>query len=312
MKAADLHCDVLFKMLKHPELSFREPSGGKLDVTADRLREGEVSLQAFAIYLPEDGPKDPETVLREAELFWSKVLSEKGIRLIRTAGDLQAAWDGGQTGALLSLEGADGLREQWWCLRLLHLLGLRLLGPTWNWANWACDGAMEPRGGGLTRAGKRLVNECESMGILIDVSHMSERGFWDVAELSSRPFFASHSNVRAVREHSRNLTDAQLAAIFRADGIVGLTFVPWFLSDREPASVDDVLRHVEHVCSLGGERHLAFGSDFDGIERHVHGLSQPGHYPSLADALLKRYPEPIVRGMLGENAVRFLRKYLPQ
>lgn len=309
---ADLHCDVLFKMLKAPGLAFDGPESAGLDVTLNRLKEGNVRLQVFAIYLPEDERMEPETVLREAELFWTKVLTAPGMRIVRSAGDLQAVREGACRGALLSLEGVDGLREQWWCLRLLHLLGLRLLGPTWNRANWACDGALEPRGGGLTGAGRRLVKECGEMGILIDVSHLSEKGFWDVADCSSRPFFASHSNARALRDHPRNLTDAQIQAIIQAGGIIGLTFVPWFLTERDSASIDDVLRHVEHVCSLGGERHLAFGSDFDGIDRYVQGLAHPGQYPALAEALLRRYPERTVRGMLGENAFRFLHKYLPQ
>jgi membrane dipeptidase len=229
---------------------------------------------------------------------------------VTRASDLETARSAGRIGAILSLEGADGLQGKWWALRLLHRLGLRLLGPTWNRANWACDGALEPRGGGLTAAGRRLVRECESLGILLDVSHLSERGFWDLADLASRPFFASHSNARAVTPHSRNLTDDQIRAIIAVDGLIGVTFVPWFLTNREPASISDVLRHVEYICSLGGAKHVAFGSDFDGIDRHPAGLAHPGEYPALAEALSRRYPEGTVRDFLEGNAYRFLRKYL--
>jgi len=307
---ADLHCDVLGKMAKNPNLALEADEASELDVTRERLTAGGVGLQVFAIYVPADLPMRPETALKEAELFWSKVAAVPGMRPVRQAADLEEAAKNGQTAALLSLEGADSLQGQWWALRLLHRLGVRLLGITWNHANWACDGATEPRGGGLTRDGRRLVRECEDLGILVDVSHLSERGFWDVAELAGRPFFASHSNARAVRDHPRNLTDDQLKAILAADGLVGITFVPWFLTDQEPAGIDDVLRHVEHVCELGAENHLAFGSDFDGIDRYVDGLAHPGQYPNLAEALLVRYPEPLVNGFLGGNARRFLSRNL--
>jgi len=310
---ADLHCDVLCKLARNPALAFEAAEEGTsgLDVTRRRLADGGVDLQVFAVYVPEDLPLRPESALREAELFWSQVLAAPGMKLVRQASDLEEARKNGQTAALLSLEGADSLQGQWWALRLLHRLGLRLLGPTWNRANWACDGATEPRGAGLTQDGRRLVRECEETGILVDVSHLSERGFWDVAELAARPFFASHSNARAVRDHPRNLTDDQIRAIVAVDGLVGVTFVPWFLTDREPARIDDVLRHVEHICGLGAENHLAFGSDFDGIDRHVEGLAHPGEYPALAEALLARYPEPLVRGFLGGNARRFFTRNLP-
>jgi membrane dipeptidase len=314
LKVADLHCDALYKMMLDDRLSFpdagRAESGG-LDVTADRLRAGGVDLQVFAIYLEEPLSLRPETALRAAGLFLEKVLSVPGFRLIRSAGDLDEAARAGETAALLSLEGADSLRGQRWALRLLHRLGLRLLGLTWNHANWAADGVMEPRGGGLTAAGRRLVAECEALGILLDVSHLAERGFWDLADMAGRPFFASHANARSVCDHPRNLTDDQIRAVIAAGGVIGVTFVPEFLTDRGDATIDDVLRHVERICELGGANHLGFGSDFDGIDRHVNGLEHPGRYPDLAEALLKRYPEHLARQFLGDNVRRFLRKFLP-
>ena len=314
LKTADLHCDALYKMMLDHRLSFADAGGaesGGLDVTADRLRAGGVDLQVFAIYLEEPLSLRPETALRAADLFWEKVLSVPGFRLVRTAGDLDEAERKGEIAALLSLEGADSLRGQWWALRLLHRLGLRLLGLTWNHANWAADGVMEPRGGGLTAAGRQLVRECEALGILLDVSHLSERGFWDLADMAGRPFFASHANARSVCDHPRNLTDDQIRAIIAVDGVIGVTFVPEFLADRGGATIDDVLRHAERVCELGGADHLGFGSDFDGIDRHVAGLEHPGRYPDLAEALLRRYPESMVRQFLGGNVRRFLRKNLP-
>ncbi|MBB6635311.1 dipeptidase [Cohnella thailandensis] len=311
-RVLDLHCDVLYKLQKDPKLNMHPEGQGKLDVTRARLEEGSVAAQVFAIFVPEDEPMEPQTALHQAELFWSKVLTEPGVKLIRSSADLEEARRTGAMGALLSLEGVDCLRGQWWSLRLLHRLGVRLLGMTWNRANWAADGAMEPRGGGLTKAGRQLVKECESLGILIDVSHLSERGFWELKELATKPFFASHSNAKAILNHPRNLSDEQLRALIEADGLIGVTFVPYFLTKEPVARIDDVLRHVEHICGLGGANHLAFGSDFDGIELYVDGLAHPGQYPDLADALLKRYPESLVNGFLSGNATRYLSDNLPK
>lgn len=310
MYRADLHCDVICKMLLHPGLSLLSPDD-RLDVQVSRLKEGGVSLQVFALYIPDSLPAEPETAFRAAELYMSGVLSHPDIMAVTSSADLDRASGSGKIGALLSLEGVDGLQGSFWALRLLHRLGLRLLGPTWNHANWACDGAMEPRGGGLTQAGKKLVEECESLGILLDASHLSDRGFWDLADMASRPFFASHSNVRSLTPQQRNLTDEQIRALIAVDGIIGVTFVPWFLTMREPAGIDDVLRHVEAICVLGGESHIAFGSDFDGISRHVKKLEHPGRLCALEDALAKRYTDRQVRGFMGDNAKRFFSKNLP-
>ncbi|WP_239616920.1 dipeptidase [Cohnella mopanensis] len=312
MRVTDLHVDVLCKLLEHPGAKWgAEDKDGVFDATPDRLKQGGIGLQVFALYVPDTIPSCPESVFHAAELFWSEVLSVKGMKLIRRAKDLEAARQEGEIGALFSLEGVDSLQGQLWTLRLLYRLGLRLLGPTWNHANWACDGATEPRGGGFTKAGRQLVTECESLGILIDVSHLSDRGFWELAERARRPFFASHSNARSIKDNPRNLTDEQIQAIIAAQGIIGLTFVPWFISAHEPVTIDNVLRHVEHVCALGGAEHLSFGSDFDGITRHVQGLEHPGCYSNLTEALLKRYPEKLVSDMLGETAFRFFLKNLP-
>ncbi len=197
------------------------------------------------------------------------------------------------------------------CFGSLHRLGIRAAGLTWNHANWAADGAMEPRGGGLTIKGRRFVEECENLDILLDVSHLSERAFWEVAELSQRPVIASHSNARAICDHPSNLTDAQIEKLIAKQGLIGVTFVPWFVSNAEVVVIDDLLRHIEHICELGGESHIMLGSDFDGIDRYIEGLTHPGELISLQEALLKRYSERQTEQFMSGNALRFLRKSLP-
>src|SRR5690606_34269437 len=126
---------------------------------------------------------------------------------------------------------------------------------------------LEPRGGGLTARGRELVAECNRLGIALDVSHLSERGFWELMERTQDAPIASHSNAKALCSHPRNLTDEQIHAIIKTGGRIGITFVPYFLRAGGGAAIDDVLRHLEHICSLGGAGHVAFGSDFDGIDQ---------------------------------------------
>jgi membrane dipeptidase len=239
------------------------------------------------------------------------VLTCKDMMWVRTAEELDSCIQNGKIGALLSLEGVDGLQGQMSLLRIMHQLGIRAAGLTWNHANWAADGAMEPRGGGLSAKGRLFVEECDKLDILLDVSHLSERAFWEVAELSQRPVLASHSNVRAICDHPRNLTDAQIKKLIAKDGLIGVTFVPWFVSEAEVVVIDDLLRHIEHICELGGESHIMLGSDFDGIDKYMKGLTHPGELIALQEALLKRYSASQTEQFMSGNALHFLRKMLP-
>lgn len=313
MRIVDFHCDALSKLLKDDELSFEGNKPGVLDVTYGRLRESGTLLQTFAVYISSKSPGEREIdpILENIDLLYEKVLSLPDMRLVRSASDLEACMHDGKTGALLSLEGIKGLQGRTSMLRILHRLGVRAAGFTWNDANWAADGVMEPRGGGLTAAGAKFVRACNELGIIIDVSHMSERAFWDTAALSSKPFIASHSNAQALCNHPRNLTDLQIKAIIECGGLIGITYVPYFVRSDGIATIDDVLAHVEHICSLGGENHLMLGSDFDGIESYVESLTHPGQVERLRNAILKRFSETQTERIMAGNAVDFLRKQLP-
>lgn len=311
MKVVDFHCDVLCKLLIDENLTFQGSMAGSLDVTYERLKAAGTILQTFAIYIPQSINGRLEPILESVDRFHQLVLSCKDMMWVRTTEELDSCIQDGKIGALLSLEGVDGLQGQMSLLRIMHQLGIRAAGLTWNHANWAADGAMEPRGGGLTAKGRLFVEECDKLDILLDVSHLSERAFWEVAELSQRPVLASHSNARAICNHPRNLTDAQIAKLIAKDGLIGVTFVPWFVSDAEVVVIDDLLRHIEHICELGGEFHIMLGSDFDGIDKYIKGLTHPGELVALQEAMLKRYSASQAEQFMSGNALRFLRKMLP-
>lgn len=307
----DFHCDVLSKLLANRRIRFSGGEEGALDVTYERLRDSGTLLQTFAIFIPpgQAGTMDP--IWESVDLFYEQVVSCEGMKFVKSGADLDECLSSGWTGALLSLEGVCGLQGRMSMLRLLYRLGVRAAGLTWNGANWAADGVMEARGAGLTGDGRSFVAACNEIGIIVDVSHLSERAFWDVAGLSTRPFIASHSNAQSVCDHPRNLSDAQLNAIIEAGGRVGLTYVPWFVSSAEQASISDLLRHVDHICGLGGEKHLMLGSDFDGIDRYMTDLTHPGNVYLLRDELLNHYSSTQVAGFLQDNAFGFLKDQLP-
>ncbi|BCG59602.1 dipeptidase [Paenibacillus sp. URB8-2] len=309
----DFHCDALSKMVEEPSIHFK--ADHRLDVTGERLLEGGVGLQCFAIYLSQKWGKPRfEQVLRQIEKFRGSVANTGGLRPLRwreEATGLAGVLNDGPGWGMLSLEGVDGLEGNLFYAELIFELGVRFLGLTWNYANWAADGVLEKRNGGFTEKGRELVEWCNGSGMLLDVSHLSEAGFWELADLSKRPFIASHSNAKSICGHPRNLTDDQIRAVIGMDGRMGLTFVPWFVTDRKEVVPEDLLRHIEHVCTLGGEKHLMFGSDFDGIDSWIKGLEHPGHYPAFAELLLRHYSEESVKGWLHGNAVIYLASNLP-
>ncbi|KPV57703.1 membrane dipeptidase [Paenibacillus sp. A3] len=312
MHVIDGHCDALLKMVENPAIDFFDPHASALDVSYAKMTQGGVKLQFFAIYLPERITQPQfDHYLEYINIFYQKVVRDPRMRQVKNRADLEAVLTGNQTGAMLTLEGADALQGNPLYLRTLYHLGVRMIGTTWNYANWAADGVLEPRQGGFTRRGKTFIKDCNDLGMLLDASHLSEAAFWDLAAASAEPFVATHSNARAVCGHPRNLNNGQIREIVRRDGRIGVTFVPWFVQQGRQASIDGVLQHVEHICSLGGGGQLVLGSDFDGIDQWIPGLEHAGQIPYLTEALLRRFPEELVRGIMYRNWFTFLHRHLP-
>ncbi|MBT2582648.1 dipeptidase [Planococcus sp. ISL-109] len=308
MHIIDTHCDALLKLQvsKRNELFREKPieykDAEELDSSFLRLQQGGVKVQFFAIFVHPELPDNEkwQHALEQIDLFYSEVLGQPLMKHIRQWNDIDALKQG-EIGAVLSLEGADAFGNDLSKLRHLYRLGMLSLGLTWNYANLCADGALEPRSGGLTLLGKQVVGLNNEHGILTDVSHLSPAGFWDVLEFADYPF-ASHSNARKLCDHPRNLDDRQIEAMFARGGLIDVVFCPDFIiQDSRPASIDDLLCHIDHMCALGGERHIGLGSDFDGIFDHVAGLENASAYPHLIEALQKRYTETQVEGFAFRN-----------
>ncbi|MFD0698304.1 dipeptidase [Paenibacillus sp. GCM10027628] len=312
MKIMDGHCDALTKLYLNPKLDFHKEEM-ELDVNYPRLQQAGIKVQCFAIYLAESIVAPTfEHVLQMIDVFHRKITSHPGMSFIQNATDWLALEKSDRIGAILTLEGLDAIAGNLTYLRILYHLGVRSVGLTWNYANWAADGVMEPRRGGFTLKGKRMLKELETMDIIVDVSHLSVKAFWELAELYGKTFIASHSNAGRLCPHPRNLSDEQISVIIQKQGQIGITFVPYFVeASRTPVQISQLLTHIDHVCSLGGENHVGFGSDFDGIEKWIEGLRHAGDYENIIEALCKNYKEAQVERFLYGNWRRFMLANLP-
>jgi membrane dipeptidase len=203
-------------------------------------------------------------------------------------------------------------------LDVLHAAGLRSLGPVWSRPNLFGDGvpfrfpSSPDIGGGLTDLGRELVRRCNHLNILVDLSHLTEQGFWDVAKVTDAPLVASHSNAHAVCPHSRNLTDRQLAAIRESGGLAGVNLATGFLRADGRRDADtplaDVVRHVDHLVEHLGIDGVGIGSDFDGATVPA-PIADAAGLPELIAALRQRgYDEPSLRKIAHENWLRVLER----
>ncbi|MDF2556655.1 MAG: rane dipeptidase [Bacillales bacterium] len=305
MKVFDAHCDLLSKLFENKTNNFLSDNDN-LQVTLKSLQEGCVKVQTFAIYIPTNIHPSMrfEAALSQANLFFEKVIKEAGLKQVVTHEDIQKLEDN-EIGAMLALEGCDCIDQDILKLQTLLRMGVRSVGLTWNFANLVADGAMEPRGAGLSLFGRGIIEVLNENKIWCDVSHLSDRGFWDVIELADFPI-ASHSNSRALTPHPRNVTDEQFKALVERKGVVGINFHTPFLTEKSNSQISDVIRHIEHFCELGGVEHIGIGSDFDGTEMLPMYLKNPSDFPNLVNELLKYYSESEVRGFMYDNFAKKL------
>ena len=267
MPFADLHCDTLARIRKSRQqgetLTLREAES--LHINLRKLKESGYYLQNFALYVDLKEEADPwAAVLELADLYRAETGANGDLLLpCRTFADLEAARSAGKLAAVLTVEEGGVCRGELEKLRTLYEQGARMLTLTWNYENEL--GFPNGTEGGLKDRGFAFLEEMEALGMIPDVSHLSDRGFWDVCEAAKRPFAASHSSCRALCPHRRNLTDEMLRALADRGGIAGVNFYADFLGEGEVGSTADLVRHIRHMVRVGGLEVAALGSDFDGI-----------------------------------------------
>lgn len=307
MRIFDAHCDVLYKMWFKRSLSFEDAV--ELHVTHSQLSQFGAKVQCFAIYIPEQVSEVDrfEVALEMVDIFFNRLIgSYPTLKHVKTRNDIQTLkeWE---IGAMLTLEGCDAIGSSLTKLATLLRLGVCSVGLTWNYANAVADGVLEKRGAGISLLGEKVVQLNNEFRVWTDVSHLSEKGFWDVMDLAKYPI-ASHSNCYRLCPHPRNLTDDQITGLVKKDGMIGITFVPQFVKENGEANMTDILHHIDHICSLGGKDNVGFGSDFDGITETVIGLANYQGYEVFINLLLKYYSETLVKKFLYDNFFHHLPK----
>ncbi|MEA2572796.1 MAG: rane dipeptidase [Chloroflexia bacterium] len=334
----DGHNDVLLQLYRagrEKESSFfKRNRTGHIDMP--RAIEGGFGGGFFAVFVPND-PNNPLATMPDglppaldlaysqqfaintsAVLFRLEAASKGRFKVVRTVDELSANLASDVVSAILHFEGAEPIDPSLDALEVFYQAGLRSLGLVWSRPNEFAHGVpfnfpcTPDTGPGLTDAGKELVRACNRLGILVDLSHLNEKGFWDVARISDAPLVATHSNVYNLCNFTRNLTDKQLDAIAESDGMVGVNFGVYFLREDGGRDVDTpletIVRHVDYLVERLGIDRVGFGSDFDGASVPEE-IADVAGLPRLLDALRKSgYDEPSLRKLAHENWVRVLRK----
>lgn len=338
----DGHNDLLMRLMQRGE---KEPlheaivqciSGdprGHIDLP--RMKQGGFAGGLFAVFIP---PVDasfnfesmdnggyaipmPEPMsyqdalpvaMEQVSILLKLVENSRGdMRLCTTRAHIDQCMAEDVIAVILHMEGAEAIDEQLIALDVFYAAGLRSLGPVWSRNTVFADGvpiafpATPDVGGGLTKAGKQLIKACNDKRILIDLSHINEAGFWDIAKLSTAPLVASHSNAWSVCNSARNLTDRQLQAIKESNGIVGVNLATCFIRAdgkmTSDTSLDELLLHVEYLLEKLGETRVGFGSDFDGAVV-PNAIGDIGGLGALREVFAKRgFDDALQRKLCSEN-----------
>lgn len=310
----DLHCDTAFELWRRGEGLL--VNSCHIDLVRASTLLHHHQFYAFCTYGAEGdqyGLPAPEPLFEQMLTHFSIELAKNADRIsvCRTVQDLMKANKSQKSAAFLSLEGAEAIGCDAGRLEELKELGFTVVGLTWNSANALAGSCVT--GEGLTAKGKDFVRRAQDLGFLIDVSHLSEKAFWDLIPITKAPLIATHSNSRAVCNHPRNLTDEQIRVICNLDGIVGLNLYSPFLNESGRADFDDVRRQIDHFVGLGGQHHLCLGGDLDGCDELPGGFLDITSLNDLAKHLISGgLDETLVLNIFNNNAVRFLLQHLSE
>jgi len=325
MKYIDLHSDTLAQAFLKGKESINEFPEAMVDVK--RLHKAGALAQFFAIFMLPDGEEERTgVVIPEDDAYIDALIKvlENTIRenptqlaMARNVSEMEMNHQAGKVSAFLTIEdgrSVDGKMEK---LESYYDKGVRLLSLTWNFEN--CFGAPNSTNAeimkkGLTPFGKDAVKRMEELGMLVDVSHLSDGGFYDVADILNVPFVASHSNCRELTNHPRNLTNEMIRILGNKGGVAGINFFARFLNDKQEqldSRIQDMILHMKHLMTYGGEDIIAIGSDFDGISGNQFEVGSPLQMELLFDAMKKEgFTERQIDKFAYENAVRVMREVL--
>ena len=281
----------------------------KVQLDLPKMRRGGIDVAFFAVDVTSAFKTHLRYALDSFGYFYKEVDALEGkLSIVHKADDIERVTGEGGVAAVLAIENSDALEGSLNVLRILYEVGVRSIGLTHNPRSLAADGVGEARtGGGLTNFGVELIKEMNRLGILVDLAHISERGFWDALEVSRKPPIVSHGNCKALCNHRRNLSDDQIVGLADKGGVICVTFVPAFVDEKKP-TLERLLDHIDHIVEIAGVDHVGVGSDFDGGGTLLKDATE---MPKITAGLLKRgYSEREVRMVLGENLLKVISENL--
>jgi membrane dipeptidase len=291
------------------DLRTRTP--GHTDI--ERMRQGRVGAQFWSVYIPHNAIEEGAAKVQLEQIDIAHQIIRRYpevFELALTADDAVRIFRAGRIASMLGMEGGHAIENSLGALRAFYDLGVRYMTLTHS-ANidWADSCCALPEHDGLTEFGREVVREMNRLGMLVDISHVAPVTMHEVLDITEAPVIFSHSSARAVTEHPRNVPDDVLRKLPQNGGVVMITFVPQFVTTAERATMDDVIRHIEHVRDVAGIDHVGIGGDFDGIDTVVEGLEDTSTYPALFAELSRRgWTEPDLRKLAGENSLRAWRQ----
>ncbi|MBE7039894.1 MAG: membrane dipeptidase [Ruminococcaceae bacterium] len=308
MLICDLHCDLPSRVADGVKIKSNNAHWAE-----DKLKEGNTYVQVFASFIDKLSFDNP---FERADFLIRSFLDEiknTNISVVTKYFQLEENIKRGINSAILSIEGGEALLGRLENLEYFYNFGIRFLTLTWNNRNQlGSSSASSEENLPLSEFGKAVIKEMNRLKMTPDVSHLSEKGFWDVSQLSTMPFCATHSNSKALCNHKRNLTDEQFCAIKKANGLVGIAFVPEFLEENsEKANVISIVKHIEHFMALGGEDAICLGGDLDGTDKLPCGIENVGDVLKIADELGRiNYSDDLIKKIMGENVRNYLKLVL--
>lgn len=304
MRLIDLHCDTLYRAYQEKGSLFQND----FHVSFERSRFLKSYIQCMAVWIPDEyRGESAEKLFDGCAAKLHEEIDNKNIAQIKTLSDFKDFSEG--TGVILTVESGAALAGKKENIRRFFECGVRMITLTWNGTNELGDGIGVEHPKGLTVFGRETVSEMENLGMVVDISHASEALFYDVAQRATKPLCASHSNLRTLCPHPRNLTDEQFRFICGQGGLVGINFYRDFLSENGTnVKMYDIIKNTDAFLSLGGEKNIAFGSDFDGcdIPSDMNGLQD---MEELYNMFLRHgYSETLLDDLFFNNAYRFWQK----
>ena len=308
MRLIDMHCDTIYALLREGSGDLKENG---LCVNIGNMKKAESMAQFFACFLhAKDYDYNYDIAYAKALEMIAYAKAEftkqsENLKLALSAKDLTKNEKTGKISAFLTIEEGGILAGNLNRLERLYQEGIRLITLTWNFEN--CIGFSNKTGGGLKPFGIETVRRMNELGMLIDVSHLSDEGFWDVITYSKKPIVASHSNARELCEHTRNLSDDQLKALAENGGVAGINLFPYFVKESGNITAEDIAKHVAHMYRVGGEDVIAIGTDFDGFDDGKSEIQHLGQIDVVYDAIKKQgFTERQMEKIWYQNAMRVI------